>query len=288
MNQETLKKYGVWIAVGAVALYLVYRNLRGGAGAPRLLPSSAGGVSSEQFRLESERLRQAGALDLERERLNASVEAARRKADLDRFNLEQQNAARNRLLDAQRQAQQLGLIGQLINSLANLFKGQQSKPSGGGGVGGGTPPTFPGQPRTQLPAPPYYSIPAPSINVLYDPSYQPDYPAPPEYLPLRVDDWGEPPAFQTSGLDLDSGASFNDQVYGADFGGDFFYGYGADYGGDLYSGEPDYARHGYYYLAAGDDFVYGYGQGASDEVEASGDFYYPDAGDDFVYGYGAG
>ena len=35
---ETIKKYGLWVGVGALVLFLVYRQMRGAAPAQRLLP----------------------------------------------------------------------------------------------------------------------------------------------------------------------------------------------------------------------------------------------------------
>lgn len=279
MNQEFVKKYGVWVAGGALVLYLAYRNLRGPA-RQSLIGSAPGaaGVSAEQSRLELERLRAAGSLDLERLRIQAAEEAARRKAELDRYNLEQQVAARNRALDAAQRGQTFGLIGQILQSLSKLLGGSQSSSKGGssggsGGTGGGG--GFPGTPpiagRTQPQLPPSYSIPIPSIDTLG--TYDAQYPTPPEYIPLRIDDWGEAPMFQASGLDLDTGATFFDQ-----FGGDWDYSSGfftgQDFGGfDLFSSLPEAseipegqtsvtpeeyaASEGY--IIEGTDFDYGYG-----------------------------
>jgi hypothetical protein len=257
--KDVAKKYGVWILGGALVLYLVYRNMRGGS-RPLIgsAPPGAAGMSGEQYRLESERLKQAGALDLERLRLNAAEEAARRRADLDRYNLEQQAAARNRALSAQERGQTLGLIGQIAKGISDLFRGQQSQSRGGssGGSTPGTPPIFGG--RTQPQTAPYYQIPVPSIGVFNDPSYVPAYPEPsPEYMQLRIDDWGEAPQFQTSGLDLDSGATFTDQSYYGSGGDDFYYGYGQGFSsGDIYSSEPE----------LGPDYGFGYDpEGYSEE-----------------------
>jgi hypothetical protein len=281
--KEVIKKYGVWIVGFALVGYLVYRQTRGGAAAPRLLPPAppgAPGFSADQYRLESERLRAAGALELERDKLNASIEAAKRRADIDRFNAEAQEAARRRALDAQGRAQTFGLIGQILNSLKGLLGGGGPQKAPSPSVG--TPPTFPNS-RTQPQTGPYYSVPAPNINVLYDPNYQPAYPEPaPEYMQLRVDDWGEAPAFQTSGLDLDSGASFYDQsVYG--FGGDFNYGYGYDAGFSESPGVADYYGGEFFYPEAGSDFIYGYGGGTGgfDVYSDSGYDEYSELGFDF-------
>lgn len=276
--KEAVKKYGVWIVAGALVLYLVYRQTRGPARQSLIgpAPPGAAGISSEQYRLESERLRAAGALDLERLRLTAAEEAARRKAELDRFNLEQQIAAQRRAIDAQQRGQTLGLIGQLANSIANLFKGQQQQqrpgtpPISGGSSGGSTPQ------RGQLPPAPYYPIPEPVIDVFG--SYTPSYPQTPEYIPLRIDDWGEAPQFQMSGLDLDTGATFYDMWAGSDFN----YGYGT--GGADYSAYPELNYNNYsdpYDVGAGGDFYYGYGGGGG------GDYYVESSGNYDDYGYGS-
>jgi hypothetical protein len=275
MNQEFLKKYGVWIAGAALVLYLLYRN-KSGAVAPRLLPQTGGGAD---YGLETERLRQAGALDLQRLQLNSQLEAARLKAANDRFNLEQQALAQQRALEAAQRGQTLGLIGQIAQALANLFRGQQSASksgssgsSGGAGGGGGpfgTPPIAGS--RTQLPLPPTYPIPAPNIPGLYNPPYTPEYPQINDY-PVSITDWGEAPQFQTSGLDLDTGASFFDMWgYGWDYSTGFFS--SNDFGGfDLFSDFPEAttptegqvavspeeyaASEGY--IIEGTDFQYGY------------------------------
>jgi hypothetical protein len=286
--QELLKKYGIWIAGFAIVGYLAYRNLRGGSTRSLIAPPPPGaaGFSADQYRLESERLRQSGTLDLERLRLDAALEAARRRAEIDRFNIESQDAARRRAQDAQERGQTLGLIGQAINAVAALLRGQQSQNRSGSSGGVGTPPTFPsGGGRTQPQSAPFYMVPEPKINVLYDPSYQPSFPSAPEYIPLRIDDWGEPPAFQSSGLDFDGGATFyNQSVFGAD-GGDFYYGYGYD---EQYSELPTLGAYssGFYYPEAGEDFYYGFGEGGSDPARQFSS--YPEAGEDFVYGYGEG
>jgi hypothetical protein len=286
--KEVIKKYGVWIVGFALVGYLVYRQTRGGSSAPRLLPPAppgAPGFSADQYRLESERLRAAGALDLERDKLNASIEAARRRADIDRFNAEAQEAARRRALDAQGRQQTIGLIGQILGALSGLLGGKQT-PQKAPTPSVGTPPTFPGGGRTQPSSAPYYAIPAPNINVLYDPNYMPAFPEPaPEYMQLRVDDWGEAPSFEMAGLGLDSGATFYNDYYGADYGGDFNYGYGYDQGGfsDLpYVSEQTYDYYGSGY--SGDDFYYGYGAGDYGGGGYQYDVYSDSGSDDgFVY-----
>jgi|SRR5262245_14458302 len=285
-----LKKYALWIGVAALAFYAVLK-LRGGTASPRqaLAPGAPSGASVDP-RLELERLRAAGQIDLDRARLDAQLEALRRKDALDRFNIEQQILARNRALDAQKRQQTLGLIGQAIQGLASLFgrnqqqttRQQGSMGSVGGSPGGGTAPTFPGRPQL----PPYYPIPVPNINDL-NPAYEPSYPQP-EYLPLRVDDWGEAPYFNGGDMGLDTGATFYDQWGGNDFN----YGYGFDYG-DLYSGQPELTSTYDPYAGGGniglDDFYYGYGGGDYGYSAGGSDGGYSNIGlDDFNYGYGGG
>jgi hypothetical protein len=236
--QEVVKKYGVWIAAGALVLYLVYRNTKGGGPRQSLTPApGAAGISGDQYRLETERLRQAGALDVERLKINAQLEAERLRQAQQQFNLNAQLEAQRRAREAQERARALGLIGQIANAISNLFKGQASQQSKSGSSGSssgsqggwGTPSTFPGRPQL----PPAYAIPEPNISV-FNPPYTPEYPQISEY-PLPVTDWGEAPQFSSVGMDIDTGASFFDQ-----WGGDWAYevGYGeASY--DIYSSDPE-------------------------------------------------
>lgn len=283
MNKETLKKYGVWIVAGALVLYLVYKS-KGGSVTPRLLPSASGGSDAS---LELERMRQAGALDLKRLELNNNLEAIRLKAANDQYNLQQQALARQRALDAAQRGQTLGLIGQIANSIAGLFKSatgtspKTAPPPSGGSSGGGNA-------RTQPQPPPFYQVPAPNIPGLLNPPYTPDYPVISDY-PLSVTDWGEAPQFSSAQMDLDTGASFFDQSWGGD---DFYYGYGSDYQGDLYSGLPDVGGTYDPYSSGGnigvDDFYYGYGGESYDYAYGGGggDVYVQSVGDEGLYGWG--
>jgi len=265
--QEVLKKYGVWIAAGALVLYLVLKN-KGAISRPAI-PGAQGGAD---FAAQTERLRQSGAFDLERLKLQNEIEAQRLKFANDRFNLEQQALARNRALDIANRGQTTGLIGQLLKNLESILKGGRTGSTGGseGRSLPSTPNTFPGRPSL----PPAYPIPQPNIPDLFNPPFTPEYPQITDY-PLSVTDWGEAPQFSSAGMDVDTGASFYDQWAG----GDFNYGYGYD-SGDIYSANPE-LNYGDY---AGDigleDFTYGYGAGES--VEYGG---YPDYGGG-EYGFG--
>jgi hypothetical protein len=244
---ETLKKYGVWIAAGALVLYLVYRQARPGTARSQFAPApnAAAAFGAEQYRLESERLKQSGALDLERLRINANLEAERLRQAQRQFDINAQLEAARRARETAERGQTLGLIGQLGKALADLFKGQSSQPRGSVG----TPTTFPSgtQARTQLPSAPSYPIPEPQFgaSVFNDPNYVPAWPAPPTEYPLSVTDWGETPQFGGAGMDIDTGASFYDQYYGAQPGGDFYYGYGA---GEGYSDFPVVSEQTYGYM----------------------------------------
>lgn len=220
--QTTLKKYGVWLVAGALVLYLVYRQIKGGTARPLIAPAPPGapGFSADQYRLETERLRQSGALDLARLQQEAALEAARLRAANERYNLEQQALARNRVLEAQSRGQTLGLIGSIANSLANLFKGQQTPTQGRQTP---TPSTFPGggtnPSRPQLPPAPSFPVPEPQFgaSVFNSPTYVPDWPAPPTEYPLSVTDWGEAPQFGGGETSFDTGASFVDQYAGVGY-----------------------------------------------------------------------
>ena len=281
MNQELLKKYGVWIAAGALVLYLVYKNVKPSTGRS-ILPAAAG--SGSDYALESERLRQAGVTDVQKLQIDSALEQARLKAANDRFNLEQQAIARNRALDTASRNQTLGLIGQIANSIAGLFKptAQQKPgtpptfPSGGSGAGGTTS-------RTQLPAPPYYPVPAPNIPGLYNPPYEPQYPQISD-LPLSVTDWGEAPQFSSAGTTVDTGASFYDQYSNIGV-PDFNYGYG-DYNLTAYSAFPELSSSNYYQndVGAGGDFSYGYGY----DNDTGGASYYEPVSDYYSSGGGGG
>lgn len=276
-GKEFLQKYGLWIGVAAVVLYALYKGAGSGVRTALTAPTPNGGAD---FAAQTERLRQVGALDIRRLELESNLEAQRLKAANDRFNLEQQALARNRALDAAQRGQTLGLIGQLANAVANLFKGQQSQSKGSGSSGGSSGGGFPGTPpifgRTQpRPAPPY--APAVQLPNIFFPSDIPliAAPAPTDY-PLSITDWGEAPQFPGVGMDIDSGATFFDQWGGADFN----YGYGMDYG-DIYSGQPELTTTEYsdpYDVGAGGDFTYGYG--------VEGDYGGGDYGGGDSYGYG--
>lgn len=267
---ETLKKYGVWIAAGALVLYLLYKNM--GRGGARVLPSASG-----ESGLDAERLRQSGNLALQRAQLDSNLELARLKAAQDRYNAEQQALARRRAEDLARRQQDIGLIGSILNGIGNLLKG------GAGQQRPGTPPTFPGgsggiggQARTQPQLPPYYPIPEPR-GIDINPPFYPEYPVITEY-PLPVTDWGEAPQFEMSGTTLDTGGSFFDQ-----WGGDWVYGvgYGAESQLPELSGEyvpaigSEYGDWDLYdFLEAGATPMYGgAGGGASYDPYADWDLY---------------
>lgn len=228
MNQELIRKYGLWVVAGALALYLVYRQTRGGASRPLIgpAPPGAAGFGAEQYRLESERLRQAGALDLQRLAINAKLEEERLRQNQRQFDVNAQMEAARRAREAIERGQTLGLIGQIANAISGLFRGQQAQQR----PGPSTPSTFPGGAtnpgRPQLP--PSYPIPEPSVGaILFDPSYQPSYPEP-TFYPAPVTDWGEAPAFEAAGMGLDTGATFYDQFANP-----------YDQPSDIYSGLPE-------------------------------------------------
>ena len=278
--QEVLKKYGAWIAAGALVLYLVLKNKGGVSRA--VIPGAQGGAD---FAAQTERLRQTGALDLERAKLEANLEAQRLRAANDRFNLEQQALARRRALDLAQRGQTTGLINQLLKNLESILRGGKTGSTGGGEGRSlpSTPNTFPGRPSL----PPAYPVPQPNIPGLFNPPFTPAYPQISDY-PLSVTDWGEAPQFGSAGLDIDTGASFYD-LYSS-YSPESYYGgysdspitdafstwgeFGFGSGFDSYSAYPEY-NYGYgdtgsYLSSGGDDFYYGYGASESYDSGDSG------------------
>ena len=234
-----------------------------------IAPQTGGG--GDQYRLESERLRQAGALDLERLKLNNELESQRLRLANDRYNLEQQALARNRALDIANRGSTTGLINQLLKSLESVLRGGKGATgSTGGGEGRSlptTPNTFPGRPQL----PPSYTIPTPNINP-FD-AYVPSWPPAPEDLPLSVTDWGEAPQFEPSGLGLDSGGSFFDQWAGNwDYSVGFGESFGLDQPYDIYSAQPELTYNDYTGDIGLEDFSYGYGAGEAYSDSGSGDY----------------
>lgn len=237
--KEFVKKYGVYIAGGAVVLYLVLKNTSSGARA-----STGASVNP----LELAKLQQQGAiaasqLDLQKAALDQQLALAQLKAQSDAQARADAIALANRQLSIQ---QQQGMLNTIANAIKGILQGitggggSQSKGGASGGAGGGmgTPPIAGAGAQRSLPAPVAPNL-GPSI---YNPPYTPSYPEVPDYIPLNPSDWGSAPDVSSGSTAVDSGYTFSDQ--GNFYGGDL-YGNAIDWSGagsgDVYSGLPEVA-----------------------------------------------
>jgi type II secretory pathway pseudopilin PulG len=244
--KEFLKKYGIYIAGGAVLLYFLLRtkapaSAKLGAGDPELarqelaartaLAQGRSGAEVELARIQAE---------LEKQRLAAAQADAARAAQL---------LAQQRALEAQQRAQQTSagnarlqsILNGIASALGALGKAQQ-KPATSGGGGAGSPgqpprtqPTFPSSGGGSLAQAAAIVLggaqttPVPTVTAqqagiddigIFEPSYQPF----------------EAPSFDLPGVTFDSGYTFNNQFD--------FPSYSDYYGGG--EGTPELGSGGFY------------------------------------------
>src|SRR5262245_50581374 len=259
---EFLKKYGVWIGVGLVAVYLLFRGSTGGTAARP-------GVDPE---LAREELRQRGAAAertsrnaLEEARLKAQLDAQRLRDETERLRIANERARQDAAERASRAAQQAGILNSILGALGKIL---------GGSTGQGTrtmpsiatPPTFP---RATGSTSPGGTVPSPSLGpILFDPGFVPEFPTPNISSTFDVPD-----------LTFDSGYSFANQgFYEAGSQAEFDYFNQLDTGGagELTGVYPD----DYYYASSQAEFDYFNqlepGGGYFDYGGGGGDFYYPE------------